>query len=305
MSGWIQRMSMFLLIVCLLTGCKLAVIVGEGGAVESASGTRDCPHSSYCLNAVDDPNFNETFTVVPKPGFEFVKWHGGEGFLCRDSTNVNCTVTLTGDATSTAIVGTYEKAYLMPIFRDVGVDTDGDGTIDREDDDDDNDGVLDVDDVCPLNPEQECAFIDNTVTVNGQIWAQVDLFTGLSWLQIEAVCPAGICAGVLNGYSMNGWRWAGSDDLNALFNHYLGSLLLGPGPDSYLLFGTDNTGIFYSDGWRPTQNDGTYLVTGGYLVDELDMRGSVIFSTSPIAASGWISGDGGFLGGAWFLWDPQ
>ena len=38
----------------------------------------------------------------------------------------------------------------MPIYKDVGIDTDGDGVRNALDPDDDNDGVLDTDDAFPL-----------------------------------------------------------------------------------------------------------------------------------------------------------
>jgi hypothetical protein len=60
------------------------------------------------------------------------------------------------------------------------------------------------------------------VTVDGTDWAQVDLFTDLSWNDINTVCPGGVCgAGTLNGYDMSGWEWASVSDLNSLFNGYL------------------------------------------------------------------------------------
>jgi hypothetical protein len=44
--------------------------------------------------------------------------------------------------------------------------------------------------------------ITDTVTVDGKVWAQVDLFTNLSWNDINAVCPEGACFGILNGHDM-------------------------------------------------------------------------------------------------------
>jgi hypothetical protein len=53
--------------------------------------------------------------------------------------------------------------------------------------------------------------ITDTVTADGKEWAQVDLFLNLSWYDINAVCPEGVCSdgGMLNGYDMTGWLWAG------------------------------------------------------------------------------------------------
>ena len=55
------------------------------------------------------------------------------------------------------------------------------------------------------------------VTVDGKDWAQVSLFTGLSWNDINAVCPAGSCSGALNGWDVTGWSWASLSDVGDLF----------------------------------------------------------------------------------------
>jgi hypothetical protein len=64
----------------------------------------------------------------------------------------------------------------------------------------------------------------DTVTVDGREWAQLDQFTDLSWSDINAACPAGVCSGVLNGYNMTGWTWASVDDVDALFAHFIGNV---------------------------------------------------------------------------------
>lgn len=80
----------------------------------------------------------------------------------------------------------------------------------------------------------------NTVVVDGVQWAQVDLFSELSWNDIQSVCPGGVCgAGTLNGYAMSGWQLASVEEVNGLFNFYLSAAgvpdadLLGPGPDQF------------------------------------------------------------------------
>lgn len=76
---------------------------------------------------------------------------------------------------------------------------------------------------------------DDTVFVNGREWYQPDLFTNLTWIEINAVCPtpAGVCDGELNGNDMTGWTWASVSDVNDLFNHVIGGAAMGPGPTSY------------------------------------------------------------------------
>lgn len=116
------------------------------------------------------------------------------------------------------------------------------------------------------------------VTIGSREWAQVDLFLGLSWDDIDNVCPAGVCSSnTLNGYDMAGWTWASADDLNPVLNTHLaaggfsGSDLLGPGPDSVFPNpGFDNPAatLFFSDGWRPTAIDlPEQILTAGWLSD--------------------------------------
>ncbi len=103
----------------------------------------------------------------------------------------------------------------------------------------------------------------DTITADGKIWAQVDLFAGLSWDTIDVVCPGGACSGgTLNGWDMGGWTWASADDVNSLLNTYLtlggfsGGDLLGPGPDGvFPAPNWDNPAAtaFFDDDWRPTR----------------------------------------------------
>ena len=106
--------------------------------------------------------------------------------------------------------------------------------------------------------------ITDTVIVNGKEWAQVDLFVGLSWSDINTVCSGGVCGnGTLIGFDMSGWTWASTEDLNNLFNYYSANSsdpnpnLLGPGPSSV---NTESTippsyaQLFYLDGWRSTSS---------------------------------------------------
>jgi hypothetical protein len=113
--------------------------------------------------------------------------------------------------------------------------------------------------------------ITDTVVADGKEWAQVDLFNpALGWNSINAVCSGGVCTngGVLNGNDMTGWTWASIDDVNALFNYYIGSPELGPGPDQYLPQDYEFVLTFFNtDGWIPTQDDGVALSTAGVVHD--------------------------------------
>lgn len=103
------------------TGCRLGVSVFEGGDVLSASTERHCFEGGTCEFTVDDPFFTETFTAKPRYGYEFVKWRSGDLFLCGNSTDPECTVTLEGDTLSRAIVSSGHMGYLMPEFACTGV----------------------------------------------------------------------------------------------------------------------------------------------------------------------------------------
>lgn len=63
--------------------------------------------------------------------------------------------------------------------------------------------------------------ITDTVTGlgDGKEWAQINLFTNLSWDTINTACPAGVCTSgtQLNGYKMDGWTWASVYDVGELY----------------------------------------------------------------------------------------
>jgi hypothetical protein len=151
----LARNVVVIALVCLTAGCKLALIVPGGGEVSSASAARNCDGGDdgrFCtfdVSSVTLP-FSESFTATAKPGYLFLNWQGGDGFKCADSTSSVCTVVIPDNVLGVLSLVSYETAYVMPVFRYVGIDTDGDGIIDLQDDDDDNDGILDVDDPCPL-----------------------------------------------------------------------------------------------------------------------------------------------------------
>jgi hypothetical protein len=213
--------------VSIIVGCKVAVIVVEGGEVQS-TGSGTCVAGTICIVDVTDPNFYESFTAIPDSDWYFHKWNSGDKMFCGGSTEPSCTLSFQGYEDSKAVgdmVATSEMFYIMPIFKQ---------------------------------------FTD-IIAVDGKQWYQVDLFRNLSWSDIDAVCPHpdGVCSGLLNGYDMTGWTWASVDDVYALFNGYIGDNVLGPQNTHY----GDRTGQvferFLADGWRPTFEgpDYDHLVT--------------------------------------------
>ncbi|MFT5709322.1 MAG: hypothetical protein ACI8QT_000008 [Halioglobus sp.] len=59
-----------------------------------------------------------------------------------------------------------------------------------------------------------------SVVRDGKEWLQPVDFTNLSWDDVNAVCPAGVCAGTLNGVDVTGYNWASVDESSELFNSY-------------------------------------------------------------------------------------
>ncbi len=110
----------FFAVSCVVAGCKLAVVVGEGGAVVSQSGTRNCKENRTCTFEVPDTQFIESFTAIPLPGYTFSQWQGGEGFLCGDSTEQSCTVLTTvfaGNAPIEAVIASDKIYSIKPLFK--------------------------------------------------------------------------------------------------------------------------------------------------------------------------------------------
>lgn len=86
------KMLLMLVASILLSGCKLAVVVGEGGTVQSKSNTRNCAEVSQCTFEVSGADFDETFTAVPLPGYRFDRWQSGPGYLCLKTPGPTCTL---------------------------------------------------------------------------------------------------------------------------------------------------------------------------------------------------------------------
>jgi hypothetical protein len=69
------------------------------------------------------------------------------------------------------------------------------------------------------------------VTVGGTEWAKTELFSGLGWNLINVQCPTGVCTATssLNGFDMDGWIWASSDEVENMLNTFTtaGDIVLG------------------------------------------------------------------------------
>ncbi len=113
----IFKTFVLLALLSTLTGCKLAVIVAEGGKVVSGSGS-ECTAGSVCRYAVPDTNFAETFTAVPDTGWAFAGWSSGNKRFCGDEQSNLCSLDATAAAGTAieALIGDNETWYLEPVF---------------------------------------------------------------------------------------------------------------------------------------------------------------------------------------------
>lgn len=106
------------------------------------------------------------------------------------------------------------------------------------------------------------------VTVDGVEWAQVDLFSNLSWEDMSVVCPGGVCGpGTLNGYDMDGMVWATLADVYSLFNYYIGSDVLEVGGDSFYSEPDSTWAPLFLSEWRATitSNDPDWQGVDGFV----------------------------------------
>ena len=185
MNGiYFLRSLLLAAIVLFITGCKLAIIVAQGGEVQSL-GSGNCQPGTVCIIDITADDFSDTFTAVADPGWVFVRWNSGGDFICADSTDPSCVLSNIGfgaNPLAAAIIDSEQTYYIMPVF------------------------------------EQQ----PDIVTIGDRQWYQPDLFAGLSWLAISGACPGGTCSGTLNGQDMTGWTWESVAGVNTLFNSFIG-----------------------------------------------------------------------------------
>jgi len=162
------------------------------------------------------------------------------------------------------------------------------------------------------------------VTVNGVTWAQLDLFPTLTWGQIDAQCPHGVCASgrVLGQMDMAAWTWAGPDEVAALFNYYLanagvgGSDLLDPSnlDDAYEVYASwrtdwvkavmqdfrytayDHQGGYYLHGWVAESPGQRYMIDLQSIGPDWEL-----YRNRAAASSAWSARPQATAPGAWFF----
>lgn len=193
MRGILQYLILLGLAV-LITGCKVAVIVLEGGEVQS-EGAGTCAPVTNCIVEVGD-NYSDTFTAVPAEGWYFEKWNSGHRFLCGGSNEPTCSVSNeeadSGDIFVLGLIRSETTFYLMPVF-------------------------------WPKPP---------TIIVGDKEWLRPEEFPYTA-AEVRAVCPGpdGVCTGHLEvrhfrgispggNFDLTGYIWASSEEVSSLFNAY-------------------------------------------------------------------------------------
>jgi hypothetical protein len=256
------RLFIMVCVTILIAGCKLTVIVVEGGVVQS-EGSGTCTAGSFCVIEVDATDFSETFTAVAAEDWYFHEWQSGKNFLCADALLAQCELSFEGFETNPFVEAAVDSSatyYLMPVFKDYPRATLGDEA--------------------------------RTISVDGinQLWLQPKDFIVYSYDQVSEVCPEGVCSGFLpdSTIDLTGYFWASSSDVALLFLAYqqagrsmllefkdtfptpgsrsvIGLLSDKPrGPEKYVIFGSAGGAgeEYYSIGdneWRLTQSGTNHL----------------------------------------------
>jgi antitoxin component YwqK of YwqJK toxin-antitoxin module len=119
LAGKVPLQVLFIPVVILaLAGCKLRVVVPEGGVVISESGAYECLPGKPCNIQVVDIFFNENLIAEPEQGYYFRHWKGGDHTLCADSFN-NCqlsTGAFEGRPALEQFLESDEVFFLRPLF---------------------------------------------------------------------------------------------------------------------------------------------------------------------------------------------
>lgn len=115
--GNISVKLLVLFTALLLAGCRLEIIVPEGGQVTSASGNYNCDEASTCQADIVDGNFEETFTALPNAGYRFVGWSQTQSNVC-EGVEGSCKLSLRALPISlrNRILSSSSVGRLVPIF---------------------------------------------------------------------------------------------------------------------------------------------------------------------------------------------
>ena len=107
-----------LAVLLLVTGCRVVVVGGEGGVVSVASGSI-CTLANSCQIEVSDTDYDESFTAIADPGFEFSHWKNGPNGLfgdTREATVNLSTASFSGVQELLFFLNSDDVFYLEPVF---------------------------------------------------------------------------------------------------------------------------------------------------------------------------------------------
>jgi len=230
-----------------IQACSHPIEIEGEGNVMSASGTRTCLFENFqagddvCSKNYAIGAYQETYYPTAEPGWKFDHWVT----YCTTATppNYECVFDV-----SAATVQQFWGQTMPPLK-----------------------AVFTMDGIS----------ITDFVTVNDKQWAQTDVLSNTSWDELNAACPppTHACAGVVSGVNLNGWTWASVEEVNTLFNHFIGSVELGEGPDGFTTPGEYDLwtqfiaagwhmnsispgGVALFRGWTSTQVDTDYVYIG-------------------------------------------
>jgi len=117
-----RRITFFLILCALVSGCKIEIAVPEGGSVVSSSGAYNCSANRTCTISVVDIYFDETFSTRPASDYQFTNWKkrnrsfcGGKSTPCR-----LFTAGFLGNETLMGFLESNEVFYLQPVFEKIG-----------------------------------------------------------------------------------------------------------------------------------------------------------------------------------------
>ena len=116
--SFFRGLVLALSLLVLMPGCKLKIIVADGGSVVSESGSYRCGPQQECVIDLYDILFNEEFAAVPDPGYLFLGWHDGARWLCAETT-APCRVTTSWAELHPAfmtLLASDQELYLEPHF---------------------------------------------------------------------------------------------------------------------------------------------------------------------------------------------
>lgn len=173
--------SVFLTATVFISGCKLHVIVPEGGEVRAASEELyTCTPGSECVFELEEPStlaWGESFLAVPDSGWFFHKWKAGNRFHCPRLALPECYIDYEWFEDNRRLVSEIfdpsQHAYLMPVFK--------------------------------RYPRASLGDEPRTITAEGvkQLWLEPTDFAEYTPDQVAAVCPEGICSETLPGSSID------------------------------------------------------------------------------------------------------